>query len=98
MTDGSAEAERILRARAKLLAVAPHGSMPAGATLELLEFRLAAERYALETRHIQEVHPLRDLTPLPVHAGFRAGHRQCARPHSAGARFEEVLRPAGAAA
>jgi purine-binding chemotaxis protein CheW len=47
--------------------------MPAGAMLELLEFRLAAERYALETRHVQDVQPLRDLTPLPCTPAFVLG-------------------------
>lgn len=73
MTDTSADAERILRARAKALAVPTRQSMPAGATLELLEFRLATERYALETRHVQDVHPLRDLTPLPGTPAFVLG-------------------------
>jgi purine-binding chemotaxis protein CheW len=41
--------------------------------LDLLEFRLATERYALETRHVQEVHPLRELTPLPCTPPFVLG-------------------------
>jgi purine-binding chemotaxis protein CheW len=41
--------------------------------LELLEFRLGSERYALETRHIQDVHPLRELTPLPCTPPFVLG-------------------------
>jgi purine-binding chemotaxis protein CheW len=73
MTDGDAAAERILRARARALAVPPRRSMSAGAMLELLEFRLASERYALETRHVQDVHPLRDLTPLPCTPAFVLG-------------------------
>jgi purine-binding chemotaxis protein CheW len=73
MTDTNAEAERILRARAKALAIPRRQSMTAGAMLELLEFRLASERYALETRHVQDVHPLRDLTPLPCTPAFVLG-------------------------
>lgn len=73
MTDKRAEAERILRARAQALAVPMGQSTPAGAMLELLEFRLASERYALETRHVQNVHPLRDLTPLPGTPAFVLG-------------------------
>jgi len=72
MTDTNTEAERILRARAKALAI-PTQSMPAGAMLELLEFRLASERYALETRHVRDVHPLRELTPLPCTPPFVLG-------------------------
>jgi purine-binding chemotaxis protein CheW len=67
------EVERILRARAQALAQAPEPVAAAGETLELLEFRLASERYALESRHVQEVHPLRDLTPLPCTPPFILG-------------------------
>jgi purine-binding chemotaxis protein CheW len=73
MTDANTEAERILRARAKALATSTRQSTNAGAMLELLEFRLASERYALETRHVQDVHPLRDLTPLPCTPAFVLG-------------------------
>lgn len=73
MTAINAEAERILRERARQLAIAPRRSMPPAGMLELLEFRLASERYALETRHVQEVHPLRDLTPLPCTPAFVLG-------------------------
>jgi purine-binding chemotaxis protein CheW len=66
------EAERILRARAQALAQAPRPA-PAGPMLELLEFRLASERYALESRYVQEVHPLRELTPLPCTPPFILG-------------------------
>jgi purine-binding chemotaxis protein CheW len=73
MTSGDAQADRILRARAKDLA-RPLASTPAPNTmLELLEFRLASERYALETRHVQDVHLLRDLTPLPCTPPFVLG-------------------------
>jgi purine-binding chemotaxis protein CheW len=39
----------------------------------LLEFRLAQERYAVESRYVQEVHPLKDLTPLPCTPPFVVG-------------------------
>lgn len=71
MTSGT-EAERILRARAQALARVP--PPPAADTiLELLEFGLASERYAIERRYVQEVHPLRELTPLPCTPPFIAG-------------------------
>jgi purine-binding chemotaxis protein CheW len=66
-------AERILRARARALARTPPRASAAGAMLELLEFRLASERYAVESRLVQEVHPLRDLTPLPCTPPFVLG-------------------------
>lgn len=71
MTQG-AEAEQILRQRAQALARTP--TPPASDTmLELLQFGLASERYAVECRFVQEVHPLRDLTPLPCTPPFIAG-------------------------
>jgi len=71
MTKG-VEAEQILRKRAQALARTP--PPPASDTmLELLQFGLASERYAVECRFVQEVHPLRDLTPLPCTPAFIAG-------------------------
>jgi purine-binding chemotaxis protein CheW len=67
-----AEAERILRERAQELARIPPAPAP-GTMLELLEFGLASERYALERRYVQEVHPLRELTPLPCTPAFIVG-------------------------
>lgn len=65
--------EQLLRERAVLLARRPEVAATAGDTLELLEFRLANERYAIETRHVSEVHALRDLTPLPGTPAFVRG-------------------------
>jgi purine-binding chemotaxis protein CheW len=73
MTSTDAETDRILRARALALARPPPSAPAASTMLELLEFRLASERYALETRHVQDVHPLRDLTPLPCTPPFVLG-------------------------
>jgi purine-binding chemotaxis protein CheW len=71
MTNGT-EAGKILRKRAQALAQVP--PPPAADTvLELLEFGLAAEPYAIERRYVQEVHPLRDLTPLPCTPAFILG-------------------------
>ena len=67
------DALHILRARARTLA-RPPGEVPAAATLlDVLEFRLARERYGLETRYVREVFPLRDLTPLPCTPPFVLG-------------------------
>lgn len=68
----AADAERILRERAQALARVPERPVD-GSTLELLEFTLARERYAVESRHVAEVHPLRDLTPLPGTPPFVLG-------------------------
>jgi purine-binding chemotaxis protein CheW len=67
------EAEQILRTRARALARTPPQASAEGAMLELLEFRLASERYAVESQLVEEVHPLRDLTPLPCTPPFVLG-------------------------
>src|SRR5258707_14452178 len=67
------DAEQILQARARALARRPRRASAEGTTLEVLEFRLASERYAVESRLVQEVHPLRDLTPLPCTPPFVLG-------------------------
>lgn len=66
------DAERILRERAQRLARPEQLEVP-GQQIELLEFRLAQERYAVETRHVQEVYTLHDLTPLPGTPPFLLG-------------------------
>ncbi|MGH8185237.1 MAG: chemotaxis protein CheW [Steroidobacteraceae bacterium] len=72
MNDSLAEVDQILRARARALAKVPEHPQ-AGQTLELLEFSLAHERYAVETHYVQEVHALRELTPLPGTPAFVLG-------------------------
>ena len=67
-----AEAQRILEERARALA-RPRELPRRDAQLDILEFRIATERYAVETRCVEEVHPLRDLTPLPGTPGFFPG-------------------------
>src|SRR5436309_7366840 len=66
-------AKQILRARAQALARTRGPALIAGGSLELLEFRLAQERYALENRWVQEVCPLKVLTPLPCTPPFVLG-------------------------
>lgn len=68
----SKSADAILRDRAQALAqvVEP---LRAKSIVEMLEFRLAEERYALEIGGVHEVYPLRDLTPLPATPPFLRG-------------------------
>lgn len=68
----AADAEAILRARALALARPPAGAAAAG-TLELLEFRLGQDRYAVETRHVGAVVPLGELTVVPCTPPFILG-------------------------
>lgn len=72
MSDPAHEADEILRRRARALA-RPREQAIQEESLELLEFRLAHERYAVQTRYVLEVHPLRDLTPLPGTPPFLRG-------------------------
>jgi len=65
--------QEILRARARDLAQSPEPAPDPGAMLDLLEFRLAQERYAIENRHIQEVCPFKELTLLPCTPAFIRG-------------------------
>ena len=67
------DAGQVLRARARALARAPERDATTLGSLELLEFRLARESYALETRHVAEVVALNDLTPLPCTPPFVRG-------------------------
>lgn len=67
------ERARVLHERARALARAPQREVAADASLEVLEFRLARERYAVETRHVAEALPLADLTPLPCTPPFVRG-------------------------
>jgi purine-binding chemotaxis protein CheW len=71
--DSASLATQTLRERARLLA-RPAAHLPAAQTmLEVLEFRLARERYAVETRYVREVVALKNLTPLPGTPPFVLG-------------------------
>lgn len=69
----SDEVRSILRTRAKLLAKEPEGEERPVGSLEVVEFLLAHEHYAFESRYIREIQPLRDLTPLPCTPAFVLG-------------------------
>ncbi|NSW86808.1 MAG: chemotaxis protein CheW [Syntrophobacteraceae bacterium] len=73
-TDGNAQAlESILKSRAKLLARQPVKDKPPGIHIEVVEFMVADEKYALESKYIREVYPLKELTPLPCTPSFVRG-------------------------
>jgi purine-binding chemotaxis protein CheW len=72
MTKEAANNRQILRARAQALARPPERPS-AEAVLELLEFRLAQERYAVESRWVREVSAFKELTPLPCCPPFVLG-------------------------
>ncbi len=58
------EKKRILRERTKLLAEEPKKKEAKG-YIEVVEFLLAYERYAVESSYVREVYPMKELTPLP---------------------------------
>jgi purine-binding chemotaxis protein CheW len=63
----------VLRARAKALARAPEVAERPGHYIEIVEFMLAYERYAVDCAFVREVHPLKDITALPGAPAFVAG-------------------------
>jgi len=71
-TPGEAQTRHILKARAQALA-RPLETAAAEQQIELIEFMLAQETYAVQSSFVREVHPLTDLTPLPCTPPFVVG-------------------------
>ena len=67
------ETKRILRERAQILAREPGKAVAGDQFIEVVEFVLAFESYAIETRYVREVEPLDNLTPLPGTPAFVLG-------------------------
>ncbi|MGB7541432.1 MAG: chemotaxis protein CheW [Burkholderiales bacterium] len=67
------ETKRILRERAQSLAREPGKAEAGDEHIEVIEFVLAFESYAIETRYVREVEPLDNLTPLPCTPAFVLG-------------------------
>lgn len=65
--------QNVLRARARALAQEPPAGAQGPDDLEVIEFMMAGERYAVESRHVHEVQPLEQLTPLPGTPPFVLG-------------------------
>jgi purine-binding chemotaxis protein CheW len=65
--------QQLLKARARALARARQAEPEPVLWLEVLEFRLANTRYAVETTWVREVWPLRELTPVPCTPPFVLG-------------------------
>lgn len=63
----------VLRARAIALAQPPAEERKGDGTLEVIEFSLAHERYAVQTSLVREVLNLRELTPVPYTPAWMAG-------------------------
>jgi purine-binding chemotaxis protein CheW len=67
------DARQILKARAKALARPVESRPHTEADLEVIEFGLAQERYAIPTVAVLEVYALKDLTPVPCTPAFVLG-------------------------
>jgi len=67
------QTQRILKSRALALAAETTPAEAADEYVEIVEFILAHERYAVESIHVREVYPLENLTPLPCTPGFVLG-------------------------
>ena len=70
---GECERQQILKARTVALAQEPLENAAVGEQIEIVEFLLADERYAIESACIGEVCPLKHLTPLPCAPPFVLG-------------------------
>ena len=71
--DALVDPDALLRERARALSSVPEPAPAEDALARLLEFRLAHERYAVETAHLREVVILRALTLLPCVPRFIRG-------------------------
>lgn len=65
--------KKILKERAKRLAHEPERREDKESIIEVVEFLLASERYAVESEFVREVCPLKDITPLPLTPPFVMG-------------------------
>lgn len=63
-TPERAQAEHILKARARQLA-RPAAAEDTAGFIDVLAFRIGTETYAVEPQHVERVHALEHLTPLP---------------------------------
>src|SRR5690554_4576316 len=68
-----AEVKKILKTRAQALAATSVADSAAVESIEILEFELAQEHYAIETHSIREACPLDNLTALPCTPDFVMG-------------------------
>lgn len=72
-TPAPEEARRILAERAAALARPSAAAPDQDERIEVVEFVLARERYALAAGRVRELHPLENLTPLPCTPAYVLG-------------------------
>jgi purine-binding chemotaxis protein CheW len=69
---GEAEKKRLLKARAKALAAGLPGTEP-GEQIEIIQFFISYESYAVEAHYVREVRPLPEYAPVPCTPPFVLG-------------------------
>lgn len=67
------ETKRVLEERARVLAREPARTETAVEWIEVVEFTLAHERYAVASEYVREVYPLEEFTLLPCTPAFVLG-------------------------
>ncbi len=67
------EKNKILKARAKTLAIEPEKKAKEEEFIQVVEFLLAYEKYAVASEYVREIYPLRELTPIPCTPPFVLG-------------------------
>jgi purine-binding chemotaxis protein CheW len=67
------EKKKILRMRAKRLAQEPEKKETVEKYIEVVEFLLSYEKYAIESSYVREIYPLKELTPMPCTPQFVLG-------------------------
>ena len=65
--------KEVLKARAKALAREPKRKEETETSIQVIEFLLAYESYAVESAYVREVYPLKELTPMPGMPSFVFG-------------------------
>ncbi len=72
-TMSEAAKKRIFQDRARALAEEFQGEADGRQRIDVVEIKLAHERYAVESLYVREVLPLKDVTPLPGTPAFVRG-------------------------
>lgn len=67
------EKNKILKTRAKILAVESEKKAKTEEGIQVVEFLLACEKYAVASEYVREIHPLKEFTPIPCTPPFVLG-------------------------
>jgi purine-binding chemotaxis protein CheW len=67
------EKNKILKTRAKILAVEPEKKAKTEEFIQVVEFLLAYEKYAVASEYVREIYPLKEFTPIPCTPPFVLG-------------------------